>query len=148
IAQIEEIVHTNGIDAELVWVDGYLHAPIDAGGSDWSADLKEDATLAHDLGFDTEYLKSVPLVGTAGVRFANQARIHPRKYLAGVAQAIVARGGRIYEHSEVDEFCNEPRSLKVNDRTVRCQDVIIATHNPLMGFGGTAGSALFQTKLA
>ena len=148
IAHIEEIVHTNGIDAELVWVDGYLHAPIDAGGSDWSADLKEDATLAHDLGFDAEYLESVPLVGTAGVRFANQARIHPRKYLAGVAQAIVARGGRIYEHSEVGEFCNEPRSLKVNGRTVRCQDVIIATHNPLMGFAGTAGSALFQTKLA
>ena len=71
--------------------------------------LKADAQLAGELGFDAEYLDSVPLVGRPGVRFANQARIHPRQYLAGVAKAFVALGGRIHEHSEADEFCDDPR---------------------------------------
>jgi Rieske Fe-S protein len=38
--------------------------------------------------------------------------------------------------------------VKVAGRTVRCDDVIIATHNPLVGFAGFAGATLFQTKLA
>src|SRR5262249_24094911 len=32
--------------------------------------------------------------------------------------------------------------------TVRCQDVVIATHNPLGGVAGLADATLFQTKLA
>jgi len=82
------------------------------------------------------------------VRFADQARIHPRKYLAGVAKAFVALGGRIHEHSEADEFCDDPSGVKANGHTVTCEDVVIATHNPLVGFGGMAGATLFQTKLA
>ena len=100
------------------------------------------------MGFDAEYLESVPLVGRPGVRFADQARIHPRQYLAGVAKAFVALGGRIHEHSEADEFCDDPRRVKANGHTVTCEDVVIATHNPLVGFGGMAGATLFQTKLA
>ena len=63
-------------------------------------------------------------------------------------QAFVALGGRIHEHSEADEFCDDPRRVKVNGHTVRCEDVVIATHNPLVGFGGIASATLFQTKLA
>ena len=45
-----------------------------------------------------------------GVRFDGQARVHPRKYLAGLARALAASGGRIYEHSEVDGVRDAPRS--------------------------------------
>jgi glycine/D-amino acid oxidase-like deaminating enzyme/nitrite reductase/ring-hydroxylating ferredoxin subunit len=148
IAQIDDIVRDHAIDAGFEWVDGYLHAPLGDGGGDPSEHLKADAELAGELGFDAEYLDSVPLVGRPGVCFAHQARIHPRQYLAGVAKAFVALGGRIHEHSEADEFCDDPRRVKANGRTVTCEDVVIATHNPLVGFGGIAGATLFQTKLA
>jgi glycine/D-amino acid oxidase-like deaminating enzyme len=148
IAAIDDIVREHDIDAGFEWVDGYLHAPPDDDTSEASEKLKADATLAGELGFDAEYLESVPLVGRPGVRFADQARIHPRQYLAGVAKAFVALGGRIHEHSEADEFCDDPRRVKANGHTVTCADVVIATHNPLVGFGGMAGATLFQTKLA
>jgi glycine/D-amino acid oxidase-like deaminating enzyme len=74
--------------------------------------LKADAQLAGELRFDAEYFEAVPLVGRPGVRFANQARIHPRQYLAGVATAFVALGGRIHEPSEADEFCDSPRGVE------------------------------------
>jgi glycine/D-amino acid oxidase-like deaminating enzyme/nitrite reductase/ring-hydroxylating ferredoxin subunit len=148
IAKIDEIVREHDIDAGFEWVDGYLHAPLGEDTSDQPKHLKSDAQLAGELGFDAEYLESVPLVGRPGVRFADQARIHPRRYLAGVAKAFVALGGQIHEHTEADEFCNDPRAVKANGHTVRCEDVIIATHNPLVGLGGIAGATLFQTKLA
>jgi glycine/D-amino acid oxidase-like deaminating enzyme len=148
IAKIDDIVREHAIDAGFEWVDGYLHAPVGDGASDPPDDLEADATLAGELGFDAEYLDSVPLVGRPGVRFADQARIHPRRYLAGVAKAFAALGGRIHEHSEVEEFHDQPRRVKANGQTVACEDVVIATHNPLVGFGGMAGATLFQTKLA
>jgi len=148
IAKIDDIVREHDIDAGFEWVDGYFHAPLDDDASDASEDLKADATLAGELGFDAEYLESVPLVSRPGVRFADQARLHPRRYLAGVAKTFVALGGRIHEHSEADEFCGDPRGVKANGYTVTCEDVVIATHNPLVGLGGMAGATLFQTKLA
>src|SRR6185436_18055343 len=136
------------IDAGFDWVDGYLHAPLKDGAREEAARLQKDATLAHEMGFDAEYVESVPLTNQPGVRFADQARIHPRSYLAGVAKAFVALGGRIYEHSTADEFCDDPRAVKLGSHTVQCDDIVIATHNPLVGLAGLAGATLFQTKLA
>lgn len=147
IATIDDIVREHAIDADFEWVDGYLHAPL-GDASDERAPFEADARLADELGFDAEYVESAPLVKRPGVRFANQARFHPRKYLAGVAKAFVARGGRIHEHSDVEEFCDDPRGVKANGHAVSCEDVVIATHNPLVGLTGVAGATLFQTKLA
>jgi glycine/D-amino acid oxidase-like deaminating enzyme/nitrite reductase/ring-hydroxylating ferredoxin subunit len=148
IARIDEIVREHDIEADFDWVDGYLHVPPGDNTRDDVESLRAEATLAGELGFDAEYLESVPLAARPGVRFANQGRIHPRKYLAGVAKALVALGGRIHEHSEVDEFCDDPRGVKANGCTVNCEDIVLATHNPLVGLGGVAGATLFQTKLA
>jgi glycine/D-amino acid oxidase-like deaminating enzyme/nitrite reductase/ring-hydroxylating ferredoxin subunit len=148
IATIDDIVRTHEIDAAFDWVDGYLHAPVGEDAGKQVKSLEADAALAAEMGFDAYFVESVPLVGRPGVRFADQARIHPRRYLAGVAEAFGAFGGRIYEHSNADEFCDDPRGVKSNGHLVTCRDVIIATHNPLVGGGGVAGATLFQTKLA
>jgi glycine/D-amino acid oxidase-like deaminating enzyme/nitrite reductase/ring-hydroxylating ferredoxin subunit len=148
LATIDEVVREHAIDAGFEWVDGYLHAPLNDETRQEAERLQEDARLASDLGFDAEYVEAVPLVNLPGIRFPDQGRIHPRRYLAGVAKAFVALGGRIYEHSATDEFRDEPRAVKVAGHTVRYEDVVIATHNPLVGLAGLAGATLFQTKLA
>jgi glycine/D-amino acid oxidase-like deaminating enzyme len=146
IATIDEVVREHAIDAGFEWVDGFLHAPLKDGTSQEAERLQEDATAARDLGFDAEYVETVPLINRPGIRFANQARIQPRSYLAGVAKAFVALGGRIYEHSAADEFCDDPRAVKVAGHTVHCEDIVIATHNPLVGLAGLAGATLFQNE--
>jgi glycine/D-amino acid oxidase-like deaminating enzyme/nitrite reductase/ring-hydroxylating ferredoxin subunit len=148
IAKIDEIVREEGMDAGFGWVDGYLHSPFADSAGDEADALRAEATLATDLGFDAEYLDAVVTVARPGIRFLNQARVHPRRYLAGLADAITALGGRIHEHSEAEAFSNEPRSVKANGHTVACDDIVIATHNPVVGIGGAAGATLFQTKLA
>jgi glycine/D-amino acid oxidase-like deaminating enzyme len=101
-----------------------------ATGDDTSA-FQEDALLAADLGFDASFVNEVPSMGGPGIVFADQARVHPRRYLAGMARAIVDRGGLIFEHSAADEFSNSPRSVSQR-HTVTCEHVVLATHTPLM----------------
>ena len=59
------------------------------------------------MGFDVEFVEAVPVVGRPGIRVAGQARVHPRKYLGGLARALAASGVRIHEHSEVTAFADD-----------------------------------------
>jgi glycine/D-amino acid oxidase-like deaminating enzyme/nitrite reductase/ring-hydroxylating ferredoxin subunit len=110
--------------------------------------LRKEAAVAAELGFEAAYVEDVPFIGGPGVIFEDQGRIHPRKYLAAVARALQSAGGRIYTHSAVDEFSDDPLWVKANGRTIACRDIVLATYTPLAGVSGMVSAALFQTKLA
>jgi glycine/D-amino acid oxidase-like deaminating enzyme/nitrite reductase/ring-hydroxylating ferredoxin subunit len=148
IGQIEDIARRENIECRFAWVPNYLHLPRVTAAKVDDVDFREEASLASDLGFDAALEPEVPFIGRPGIRYDGQARFHPRMYLAGLVRAIQAAGGRIYEHSEVREFCDEPLSVKANDCTITCNDVFIATHTPLTGNTNIALATLFQTKLA
>lgn len=148
IAQIDAIVREHRIDCGFEWVDGYLHARGGAAEAGQAETFRHEAALAQEMGFDVEYLADVPLIGGPGIRFESQARINPSRYCAGLAREISAAGGRIYEQSAADEFCAAPLSVRANGRTVSCSDIVVATHNPLVGSGSAVSATLFQTKLA
>jgi glycine/D-amino acid oxidase-like deaminating enzyme/nitrite reductase/ring-hydroxylating ferredoxin subunit len=148
IAQIDEIACEHEIDCGFKWVEGYLHARDSKAGADEADTLRAEAALACELGFDATFVTTVPFAGGPGVRFHDQARIHPRRYLAGVARAFTEAGGRIFEHSEAEEFRETPLAVKANGHWVSCGDVVLATHNPLMGIASMSMASTFQTKLA
>ena len=147
MGQIDAIVRAHEIACSFEWVPGYLHAPKGRANKD-ADDFQGEASLATELGFDAAYVDDVPFVGGAGIRFENQARFHPRKYLAALAIAARLEGVTIFEHSDATEFTDEPLSVTANGHRVRCRDVVIATHNPRVGLASLAGATLFQTKLA
>jgi glycine/D-amino acid oxidase-like deaminating enzyme/nitrite reductase/ring-hydroxylating ferredoxin subunit len=148
IDHIDSVVRRHKIDCGFAWVDGYLHAPTGSRQGDEAEAFRQEAALASELGFDVEFVDAVPLVGGPGLRVDAQARVHPRQYLAGLVRALRAAGGEVYERSAVEAFNEEPLVLTANGYAVSCDDVIIATHNPLMGLEGLASATLFQTKLA
>jgi glycine/D-amino acid oxidase-like deaminating enzyme/nitrite reductase/ring-hydroxylating ferredoxin subunit len=148
IAQVREISRVQKLECGFEWVDGYLHMPRDAKLEDEVEALRQDAALAAELGFDAAFMHDVPFMGGPGIRFEHQARIHPRRYLAGMAKAIRAKRGEIYEHSAVEEFSTEPLGARANGYWVRGKDIVLATHNPLAGIANIASATLFQTKLA
>ncbi len=148
LGQIDDIVREQDIDCGFEWVPGYLHSPRDPARPHDEVDFEAEARLAAELGFDARFIADSPLVGGPGIRFSDQARFHPRMYLAALARAVVAAGGHIHEHSEAAEFTDAPLTVKANGHTVRCGDVVIATHNPVMGLLNMASATLFKTKLA
>ncbi|MGI8605278.1 MAG: FAD-dependent oxidoreductase [Verrucomicrobiales bacterium] len=147
INQIHTTLHAEAIDCEFRWVPGYLHAPLKSDRDERPA-FKKDAKLAEELGFEARHVESVPLFARSGVRFANQAKFHPRKYLAALLELVDGKGGSVFEMSEVDEFCEKPRKIRANGHWVTCEYIVIATHVPLMGNTNLASATLLQTKLA
>ncbi len=147
IGEIDQVMNEESIDCDFAFVPGHLFS----GEGRESADdpwLEEEATFARELGFDVSFDADLPLVHRPGIRYEDQARIHPRKYLAGLARAIVARGGMIFEHTSAGEFSRSPRSVKANGHEITCHDIIMATHTPLTGNTPMTNASHFQTKLA
>ena len=149
IDQIHEIVQRENIRCEFKWVPGYLHASLhDRGGTNERESLQRDADVARELGLGGEFIEVVPYCNKPGVKFPNQAKFHPRKYLGALLKTIPGNGSHVFENSEATEFEEKPLSVKVGKHKVRCRFLFLATHTPLMGNTGMFSATLFQSKLA
>jgi len=147
ILEIDDIASREEIDCHFDWVPGYKFAALTANAEEEAPRLQQEARIAADLGFDARYLDCVPFFERPGVEFDGQARFHPRKYLSALAALVGSGGSHVFEHTESEEVCDNPLSVKANGHTIRCGFVVIATHTPLMGKTNLALAALFQTKL-
>ena len=104
IDEIERIVGEEGIECEFARVPAYLHTRVGASSKKEASSLKKEADLVAKLGFDVAYLNSAPYFNLPTVRFANQAKFHPRKYLRSLVAKIPDSGSHVFENSAVSEF--------------------------------------------
>ena len=149
VDEIERIVRVENIDCEFSRVPGFMHASVFGEGSkDDRSELQKEASLAQELGFDAAFMEAVPHFSVPGVRFANQAEFHPRKYLGRLVQIIPGDGSEVFEQSSAEEFDAEKRRAKVNGHWISFDRVIMATNNPLVGLASMTNATLFQTKLS
>jgi glycine/D-amino acid oxidase-like deaminating enzyme/nitrite reductase/ring-hydroxylating ferredoxin subunit len=148
IDQISDLVRELNIDCEFKWVPGYLHTKLFEPVQGEIKSLQEDASLAKQLEFEAQWLDKVPYANRPGIRFANQAKFHPRKYLRALLNAIPGDGSYVFENTEAGEIEEEPLHVKAGNYRIHCKYIIIATHNPLMGTRGVVTATLFQSKLA
>jgi glycine/D-amino acid oxidase-like deaminating enzyme/nitrite reductase/ring-hydroxylating ferredoxin subunit len=133
IDQIEAIIHDEQIDCEFTRLDGYLFVPP---GDDVSV-LDTELAAAHRAGLhQVERVQRAPLssfdTGPA-LRFPQQGQFHPLKYLAGVAQAIERRGGRIFTntHAAAIEGGTAPRIETTEGRVLIARAAVVATNTPV-----------------
>jgi len=149
IDKINEISRNEAVDCEFTWVPGYLHSPLEGPDQKQCETLKKDADLAKELGFEAEYLTDVPFVNRCGVRFSNQAKFHPLKYVSSLLQKISGSGSFVFENTEAHEIEEgNPVVVKAGNYKIHCKYVVIATHTPLLGKTSLIKGTLFQTKLA
>lgn len=95
INRIEAICRDEAIDCDFRRLDGFL-IPSEEGGVDL---LEKELEACHKLGVAAEWAERAPIPGLESgrcLRFPEQGRFHPARYLAGLAKAIVARGGKLY----------------------------------------------------
>jgi glycine/D-amino acid oxidase-like deaminating enzyme/nitrite reductase/ring-hydroxylating ferredoxin subunit len=148
IDEIERTVREEEIECEFSRVPGYLHAPVSGGQTDERTDLKKDARLANEFGFNAAYLDRVPFMNTPGVRLADQAKFHPLKFLFALARKTHGTESRIFEDSAVTKFDSKKKRAKANGHWINYDRVVLATNNPLLGEAGLVSGMFFQTKLA
>lgn len=132
IDRIEQIVRDEKIDCDFTRLDGYLFSA--EGDSDKVID--EELAAAARVGLIVDKLPSVPGVSFASgpcVRYANQAQFHVLKYLAGVADAFVRAGGRIYTDTHASAV-NGGSSCTVETQSkhkITADAVCVCTNSPV-----------------
>jgi glycine/D-amino acid oxidase-like deaminating enzyme/nitrite reductase/ring-hydroxylating ferredoxin subunit len=130
IDRIEANVHELGIDCDFTRLCGYLFlAPGDDPGL-----LERELAAARRAGLPAEMVARAPLDFDTGpaIRFPNQARFHPLKYLAALAKAIQRGGGQIFTYSHADRIDGGPQAkVTVGPYTVRAGAVVVATNTPI-----------------
>ena len=132
ITQFEATVRRERIDCDFERLDGYLFGTREEDRSVLGAEL--DA--AHRAGLNgVEWAASNP-VGMLSLRFPGQARLHPLKYLAGLARAIEKLGGRICCDTQAVDIQGgrDAHVRTAAGRTIRAQALVVATNTPVNDF--------------
>jgi glycine/D-amino acid oxidase-like deaminating enzyme/nitrite reductase/ring-hydroxylating ferredoxin subunit len=147
IDTIEANIAMEDIECDFRRVPGFLHTAWEGTGAS-KDELKDEATLAADLGFPATYVPNIRPFDFAGVQFERQALFHPRKYLAGLVSAVDGDGSYVFEHTAVDDVTEDPLSVLAGGHRVSCAYVVLATHTPRIGKAGVMTATVLQSKLA
>ena len=133
INAIEAIVKRETIRCEFVRLDGFLFVP----PREPTKVLDDELDAVHRAGLtDVEKVDRAPWdsydTGPA-LRFPRQAQFHPLKYLAGLAQAIEANGGRIYTQTHAASIAGGKRARVTtkDGGVVTAGSVVVATNTPV-----------------
>lgn len=130
INRIESIASELKIDCDFARVNGYLFlAPGDEPDL-----LDRELAAARRAGLMAEMAPKAPIDYNTGpaIRFPNQARFHPLKYLAGVAEAFKEAGGRIFTNSHAEHVeGGEKAKVDVGEHHVRAGAIVVATNTPI-----------------
>ncbi len=133
IDQIEAIIAEERIDCAFARVDGYLFVPPgdDPSVLDDELEAARNAGLGGVTKMDRAPLESFD-TGPC-LRFPDQAQFHPLHYLAALAAACEARGGRIFTGTHATRI-EGGREASVQTRggvTVSAGAIVVATNTPV-----------------
>jgi len=131
IDQIERISTELDIACDFHRVDGYLFlAPGDSEDT-----LREECAAAQRAGLTAEMIPRAPFKSCDTgpcLRFPNQARFHPLKYLTGLTEAIKKQDGKIFTHSHCDSIHGgDVCRVTVGQQIVKSKAVVVATNSPI-----------------
>lgn len=135
IAEYERLVQNKGIDCGFCRCPAYLYSQIE------TEFLKREAEAAKSLGieasFGTECELPFPVAGVT--RFEHQAKFHPLKFLAGMAEEV-----EVYEQTKVLKV--DGRRVVTASGTVTAEHIVFAAHYPFINVPGYYFARMHQER--
>jgi glycine/D-amino acid oxidase-like deaminating enzyme len=133
--RVAAFVDTLGIDADLRRRPALTYVTDPA----QMVAMQQEGEAARQAGLDVRTVTDAPLPFpiAAGVRLDDQVEINSRKYVLGLAQAVVAAGGAIHEQTRATGLTERggPRVRTAGGPSVRAQHVVVATLMPFLDRG-------------
>ena len=125
VAEYRRMVRELGIDCDFTDCPAYLYAT----GDPWPIHREEEA--ARSLGIDAACVADteLPFPVAAALRFGNQARFHPLRFLDAVAEPL-----ELYEQTRVRDV--EGNRVITDRGTVTAEHVVFACHYPFRNVPG------------
>ena len=132
VGQIRDWIDELDIACDFESKDAYTYSTNPAR----RGEIEAEAEAARRVGFDAEVLAEAPLpFKTSGaLRFPDQAQFNPTQYLVGLAKAVKAAGGRIFENTRVTKVKpGKHWRVTAGPGTLVAQHVVMATNLPIAG---------------
>ncbi len=133
IKKVEQIVHDEKIDCELMRVDGYLF-----GAENKTEEiLFKELEATHRAGlFSVNLITRAPMDGFdtgPALHFPRQLKLHPLKYLKGLADCVTKAGGQIFTKTHVIEVKGGDKAfVKIREgHQVFAKSIVVATNTPI-----------------
>lgn len=137
IGVISGLINKEKIDCDFHREPAYVFTFLDS----YIQQIADEASVAASLGIKASFIENVPLPFKVkgAVRFDDQARFHPRKYLLPLAKKVEGNGSLIFENTRVVDIKegNPCTVVTSQGKKVTADNVIIASHFPCfdgMGF--------------
>ncbi len=137
ISTIFSIVNNEDIDCDFHWEPSYTFTFADS----YLQKVADEAGTASSLGLKASFTENIPLPFKikGAVKFDDQARFHPRKYLTALSKKIEGDGCFIFENTRVIDVNEGNPGAVVTDKgkKVTADNIVIASHFPCydgMGF--------------
>ncbi|WP_030294748.1 FAD-dependent oxidoreductase [Streptomyces katrae] len=135
LRHVFEVAEALGIDCELERRPALTYCERPEGVEA----LRAEAEAARSAGLSASFVAEtgLPFPVAGAVRVEHQAQFHPLKYLRGLADEILALGGRIHEGTRVTglEEGDPCRLATDSGATLFARHVVVATHHPVFDHG-------------
>jgi glycine/D-amino acid oxidase-like deaminating enzyme/nitrite reductase/ring-hydroxylating ferredoxin subunit len=134
IAHVARTVETEGVDCDFARTASFIYSE----DASELGDLESEVEAATTLGLPVSLTNStgLPYDVAGAIRYDDQVRFHPRKYLLHLAEGIAGDGSVILEGTralDVDE--GDPCVVTTDRGVIRARDVVVATHIPFLDRG-------------
>ena len=139
---VERLSEAEGIECDFVRDRAHVYAMSD----DERKQLEDELKACEKIGANAEFVETneLPFGDVGALRFNNQARFHPRRFLLGLLERARAAGVKVFEHTRIVEIEEEASGVtaKFEGGKAVADRVVIATHYPIHDSG------LFVARLA
>ncbi len=132
VNMIENNVRAEKIQCDFKRVDGYLFL----GKNEAREELEKELEAMHRAGIsDATLLDYTPMACRIlpSIRVSKQAQFHVTKYIAGLGNAVMQMGGRIYCHTHITQIVDGHPAKLVTDTNhrIHAREVVVATNSPV-----------------
>jgi glycine/D-amino acid oxidase-like deaminating enzyme/nitrite reductase/ring-hydroxylating ferredoxin subunit len=135
LAEMDRLISDLAIDCSFERLPAFTYTENAESVGKIEAEVAAATRAGLPASFTTETDLPYPVAGA--IRVEDQAQFHPRRYCLGLADAIVAAGGAIYEQTRVlDIDDGEPCRVKTQTGDLAARHVVQATQLPIVDPGG------------
>lgn len=134
IQKIAELVEELSIDCEFERQPAFTYAE----SPEYLREVEDEVEAAVSLNLPASFVSetNLPFEMAGAIRFDNQAMFHPRKYLLGLAAALVDGGSDVFEDTRALGIKgSKPAVVETSRGDVTAQEVVIASHFPFYDRG-------------
>jgi glycine/D-amino acid oxidase-like deaminating enzyme/nitrite reductase/ring-hydroxylating ferredoxin subunit len=131
VEEIAVLAADEGIECDLERRTAFTYAATE----DERDSVEQEAEAAAEAGLPAQLVDDtdLPYDTFGAVRLDDQLQFHPVKYCQGLAAAVDGGGSAVHEQTRVTSVSDgSPCTLETEGGTVTAQQVVVATHYPLL----------------